>query len=44
LPVISVGLLSLDLSAGSAHLAFAILLAVLAVLACATGWKFLPKH
>jgi hypothetical protein len=41
LPVIGVGLLSLVIGAVSAHLAFAVLLAVLSVTACATGWKFL---
>jgi MFS family permease len=42
LPVIGVGLLSLAVSALSAHLAFALLLAALSVVACATGWRFLP--
>jgi MFS family permease len=42
LPVIGVGLLSLAVSAASAHLVFAALLALLSLLACATGWKFLP--
>jgi hypothetical protein len=42
LPVIGVGLLSLAVSAASAHLAFAALLALLSLLACATGWRFLP--
>jgi len=40
--VIGVGLLSLAVSAESAHLAFAALLALLSLIACATGWKFLP--
>ena len=44
LPVIGVGLLSLAVSAVSAHLAFALLLAVLSVIACATGWRFLPRR
>jgi MFS family permease len=44
LPVIGVGLLSLVVSAVSAHLAFAVLLAVLSAVACATGWKFLPRQ
>jgi hypothetical protein len=44
LPVIGVGLLSLAVSAVSAHLAFALLLAVLSVIACATGWRFLPRQ
>jgi MFS family permease len=43
LPVIGVGLLSLAVGAVSAHLAFAVLLAVLSVTACATGWKCLPR-
>jgi MFS family permease len=43
LPVIGVGLLSLVVSAVSAHLAFALLLAALSVIACATGWRFLPR-
>jgi MFS family permease len=42
LPVIGVGLLSLAVSAVSAHLAFAVLLALLSMIACATGWRFLP--
>jgi MFS family permease len=41
LPVIGVGLLSLAVSAVSAHLAFAVLLALLSLIACATGWRFL---
>ena len=44
LPVIGVGLLSLVISAVSAHRAFAVLLAALAVLACAIGWRFLPER
>jgi MFS family permease len=44
LPVIGVGLLSLVVSADSAHRAFALLLAVLSVIACATGWRFLPRQ
>jgi MFS family permease len=44
LPVIGVGLLSLAVSAVVAHLAFAILLALLSLVACATGWRFLPRR
>jgi Major Facilitator Superfamily len=44
LPVIGVGLLSLAVGAVPAHLAFAVLLAVLSVTACATGWRFLPRQ
>jgi len=44
LPVIGVGLLSLAVGAASAHLAFAVLLAALSVIACATGWRFLPRE
>jgi hypothetical protein len=44
LPVIGVGLLSLRISALSAHLAFAVLLGVLSVIACATGWRFVPRQ
>jgi MFS family permease len=44
LPVIGVGLLSLAVSAESAHLAFAALLALLSLLACAIGWRFLPAE
>jgi predicted MFS family arabinose efflux permease len=44
LPVIGVGLLSLAISAVSAHLAFAVLLGALSVIACATGWRFLPRQ
>jgi MFS family permease len=44
LPVIGIGLLTLIISAPGAHLAFALLLALLAMIACATGWKFLAKH
>jgi MFS family permease len=42
LPVIGVGLLSLAISAEAAHLAFAVILAMLSVIACATGWRFVP--
>jgi uncharacterized membrane protein YbhN (UPF0104 family) len=44
LPVIGIALLSLTISAPAAHLAFALLLALLAVIACATGWKFVATH
>jgi MFS family permease len=44
LPVIGAGLLSLWVGAVSAHLAFALLLAVLSATACATGWRFLPRR
>jgi predicted MFS family arabinose efflux permease len=44
LPVIGVGLLSLAVSAVSAHLAFAVLLGMLSVIACAIGWRFVPRQ
>lgn len=44
LPVIGIGLLTLSISAPTAHLAFALLLALLAVIACAAAWKFVVKH
>jgi MFS family permease len=40
LPVIGVGLLSLAVAPPTAHLWFAALLALLAMVACATGWKY----
>ena len=43
LPVIGTGLLMLAISAPVAHLAFAILLALLSVLACATGWRYAAR-
>ena len=42
LPVIGVGLLSLGISALSAHLAFAFILGALSVIACVAGWRFVP--
>jgi MFS family permease len=44
LPVIGIGLLTLMISVPDAHLAFALLLALLAVIACATDWKFVAKR
>jgi MFS family permease len=42
LPVIGIGLLSLITDASTAHLGFAIVLAVLGLLACATGLRYVP--
>jgi len=44
LPVIGVGLLSLAVAPPTAHLWFAALLALLALVACATGWKYVPAQ
>lgn len=43
LPVIGVGLLSLAVGAFMAHLMLACLLGLLGLIACAAGWKFLPR-
>lgn len=43
LPVIGVGLLSLATGSETAHLSFAILLGLLGLIACATGWQYGPR-
>jgi MFS family permease len=44
LPVIGVGLLSVVAGPATAHLTFAILLGALGIVACAAGWRYLPRH
>ncbi|HEY6451762.1 MAG TPA: MFS transporter, partial [Steroidobacteraceae bacterium] len=44
LPVIGVGLLSVATGAPTAHLIFAVALAVLAAIASATGWRYVPRQ
>jgi MFS family permease len=44
LPVIGVGLLSVATGSATAHLSFAILLGVLAVIACIAGWRYVPRR
>jgi MFS family permease len=41
-PVLGMGLLSLIAAASTVHLGFAILLGLLALIACATGWRYVP--
>ncbi len=42
LPVIGVGLLSLAIDPPTAHIAFAMLLAALGIIACVMGWRYVP--
>jgi hypothetical protein len=44
LPVIGVALLPQRVSAPTAHLVFAALLATLAAIASAVGWRYAPPH
>jgi MFS family permease len=44
LPVIGVGLLSVAAGSVVAHLSFAILLGILGLVACAAGWRYVPRR